>query len=416
MDYNSLLDIAMKIGYRLAMSGAETFRVEESVSRIMSSYGVHAESFAIPNLLIINIETPDGQTLTRMRRIGYHGNDLDCVESYSNLSRKICAETPEPDVALQWIHDADFRKKQYNLPVYLIGNFLGAVGFSVLFGVGFLDCLCAGLCGIIVGLVLHILNLFKVNQFFTTIASAFIMTMVACLLNCLNIVKNMDGVLIGTLMILVPGLLFTNAMRDIIFGDTNSGVNRIVQVLLIAVAIALGTGAAWSLSSYLFPVYPSIAEFSHPYWLQCIASLIGCIGFSILYNIHGPGGLLCALGGFLAWAVYCIVLHFSDNDLLAYFVAAVIAAIYAETMARIRKYPAISYLVVSIFPLLPGAGVYYTISEFVQGDMLAFSEMGSHTIAIAGVLAVGILIISTSVRSWTEWWKRKKLRHKGGLA
>lgn len=408
MDYNSLLDIAMKIGYRLAMSGAETFRVEESVSRIMASYEVHAESFAIPNLLIINIETPEGQTLTRMRRIGYHGNDLDSVERYSNLSRRICSEKPEPDTALQWIHEADTNKKQYKLPLYLLGNFLGASGFAIFFGAGFIDSLCAGLCGIIVGLVLHFMNIFKVNQFFTTIASAFVMTMVACLLNSLSVVKNMDSIIIGTLMILVPGLLFTNAMRDIIFGDTNSGVNRIVQVLLIAVAIALGTGAAWSLGNYLFPVYTNIAAIAHPYWLQCIASLIGCIGFAILFNIHGPGGILCALGGLLAWAVYCVVIHNSANDLLANFAAAIVAAIYAEAMARIRKYPAISYLVVSIFPMLPGAGIYYTISAFVQGDMISFTEKGSHTIAIAGVLAVGILIVSTSVRSLTVWRKHKK--------
>ena len=77
-------------------------------------------------------------------------------------------------------------------------------------------------------------------------------------------------------------------------------------------------------------------------------------------------------------------------------------------MARVRKYPAISYLVVSIFPLLPGAGIYYTINAFVQGHMNDFSKIGSHTIAIAGALAVGILIVSTTVRSWTQWRRRKK--------
>ena len=60
-----------------------------------------------------------------------------------------------------------------------------------------------------------------------------------------------DIVIIGALMLLVPGLLFTNAMRDIINGDTNSGMNRIIQVFLIAVAIALGTGAALALGQLL---------------------------------------------------------------------------------------------------------------------------------------------------------------------
>lgn len=104
----------MKLGYRLAMSGAETFRVEESISRVMTAYGISAEVFAIPNLLIINIEAPDGQTLTRMRRIGYHGNDLDAVERYNSLSRRICAETPSPCSCTR-VRDEAPRCAQYRL-------------------------------------------------------------------------------------------------------------------------------------------------------------------------------------------------------------------------------------------------------------------------------------------------------------
>lgn len=408
MDYNALLNIAMKIGYRLAMSGAETYRIEESISRIMRTYGINAEAFSIPNLLIINIETPDGQTMTRMRRIGIHGNDLDSVERYSNLSRRICEVKPDPADALAWIRQTDTEKRTYSLPGILIGSFLGACGFGAFFGSNLTDSLCAGLCGVVIGLISQLMDYFKVNQFFSTVASAFMMTLTAWILNALHIVESTDTVIIGSLMILVPGLLFTNAMRDIIFGDTNSGVNRIVQVLLIAVAIALGTGAAWSLCDYLFTLNYDATVLTYPYWAQFIACFVGCVGFFILFNIHGPGGLLCALGGVLAWAVYCLTIHYTKNDLLANFAASVAAAAYAETMARIRKYPAVSYLVVSIFPLLPGAGIYYTINAFVQGNMTAFTETGSHTIAIAGALAVGILIVSTSVRSWAQWRRRKK--------
>ena len=71
-------------------------------------------------------------------------------------------------------------------------------------------------------------------------------------------------------------------------------------------------------------------------------------------------------------------------------------------MARIRKYPAISYLIVSIFPLIPGAGVYYTMNHAVQGRMDQFASQGMHTAAIAGIMAVAILLVSTSVRLWNN--------------
>jgi uncharacterized membrane protein YjjP (DUF1212 family) len=408
VDYNVLLDLTVELGYRLAMSGAETFRIEESINRIMDAYGIRAEAFAIPNCLHVSIETADGIPMTRMRRIGQHGNDLDAVEKFSNLSRKICSQRPDPKIAMDWLNEVEQSRLQYKLPVYLIGNFLGACGFSILFGGNFIDSLCAGLCGIAVGLVNRFMDNLKANPFFRTIAAAFLMALVAYFTGYLALAKNIDAVIIGALMILVPGLIFTNAMRDIIYGDTNSGINRIVQVFLIAAAIALGTGAAWKFAGLLWGIPVSAPSTIHRLWVEAIACFVGCIGFSILFNIHGPGGLLCALGGMLTWLTYRLCLQMIGDDIASYFFATMVASLYSEIMARIRKYPAISYLVVSAFPLIPGAGVYYTMNYAVRSDMEHFASQGMHTVAIAGVMAVGILLVSTIVRLINLWLIRRK--------
>lgn len=408
MDYNILLELATDVAHRLAMSGAETFRVEDSVVLIMQAYGVEAEAFAIPNCLTVSMETPDGVPMTRMKRIGYHGNDLDSVERYSNLSRRICREKPDPKVAFQWLKEADRSKRQYKLPLLLAGNFLGACGFSVFFGGCFADSLFAGICGIVVGLVNLLMDRLKANAFFRTIIASFLMAALAYVLSVFHIVQNADTVIIGTLMILVPGLLFTNALRDIIYGDTNSGLNRIVMVFMIAVAIALGTGAALQAVSTLISQPPSATDLVHPAAIQLLACLIGCIGFAIVFNIHGPGGLLCALGGVLTWATYMIVISLGGSDLLGYLWATIVASFYAEVMARVRKYPAISYLLISIFPLIPGASVYYTMTHAVKGDMASFADTGIHTIGIAGAIAVGILLVSTAFRIWTVQMRNRK--------
>lgn len=398
MDYNTILDLAVEIGYKLAMNGAETFRIEESIHRILQAYGISAEVFAIPNCLHVSVETMDGNSHTKMRRIGIHGNDLDTVEKYSNLSRRICTEKPEADMIRTWLKETEQSLRRYTLPVYLLGNFLGSFGFCILFGGSFIDCFCAGLCGIVIGLVTKLLENLKVNPFFKTISSSFIMAFAAYILNYFSICTRVDSVIIGALMILVPGLIFTNSMRDIIYGDTNSGINRFVQVFLIAAAIALGTGAAWTACCSLFGVPASVAPISHHLAIECIFAFIGCIGFVVLFNIYGFGGILCALGGVLAWAVYRIATQFTGSDIIGYLWGAILASLYSEIMARIRKFPAISYLVISSFPLIPGAGVYYAMNSAVRGDMASFASQGGHTIAIAGVIAVGILISSTFIR------------------
>lgn len=403
MDYNTLLDMVTELGYRLTMSGAETYRVEESINRVMLAYGIQSEAFAIPNCLHVSIKTAEGKPMTRMRRIGYHGNDLDAVERYSSISRKICAECPDPHVAMQWLRDTAASLRHYPLGVVLAGNFLGACGFAVIFGGNFFDCLCGGICGIVVGLANKFMDRLKANHFFRIIAVSFVMAVIAYTCGHFGFARNVDSVIIGTLMILVPGLLFTNAMRDIIYGDTNSGINRIVQVFLIAIAIVLGTGAALKLTSIFWgaPVVPDPA--SHSLWVEALAAFVGCIGFTILFNIHGHGTPLCALGGVLSWTAYRLVLLMGGDDIIAYFFATLAAAFYSEIMARIRKNPAISYLVISIFPLIPGAGAYYTMNYAVRGNMTGFTNQGTHTIAIAGVMAVGILLASTIVRIMNDW-------------
>ena len=271
-----------------------------------------------------------------------------------------------------------------------------------------MDAICGGISGILIGFINYALGKRKVNPFFTTIASAFAMAFSAYAMSAIGLAKNADTVIIGALMILVPGLIFTNAMRDIIYGDTNSGMNRIVQVLLVAAAIAMGTGSGWHIADAFFAIPENSPLITHLYEIQNVATFIACAGFAIIFNIHGFGIAICAFGGMLTWAAYCAADYLGCSIYASYFLATLVAALYAEIMARVRKYPAISYLVVAIFPLIPGAGIYYTTSYLLQGDRYAFTEKALQTIGIAGVIAVGILMISTLVRLWSSKRQQRK--------
>ena len=107
MNERLLLEMATGLGYRLAMAGAETYRVEESVTMVLQAYGLEPEVFAIPNCLTVSINTADDRPMTRMRRIGIHGNDLDAVERFNQLSRRLCAEHPAPEIAMEWLEETE---------------------------------------------------------------------------------------------------------------------------------------------------------------------------------------------------------------------------------------------------------------------------------------------------------------------
>ena len=408
MNYTLLMELAVKIGCRIAVGGAETYRVEETVNRILMAYGVESRVYSVPNSLIVTIMIPDQPPMTQLCRMERKGTNLELVEQYSNLGRCICEQKPELETAMQWVKDTEKKCKQYKPPLVTLGYILGASAFTVFFGGNWQDALCAAFCGLLLGIAERFIAKMQSNIFFKNIVAAFLLGFFAYAACEVGLIPNADATVIGTMMLLVPGALFTNAMRDIIFGDTNSGVSRVVEALMIAVAVALGTAAAWNLNVSIWGIPKSVEDIAHNPAITCFASFVACAGFVLVFNVHGYGSVLCALGGAITWGAYCIASAFGCEMLLCCFIATCAASAFSETMARIRKYPAISYLLISLLPLIPGAGIYYTAQQAIAGNMRLAADFGLNTLSTAGVMAAGILVVSTAVRMWTAHKRNKK--------
>lgn len=253
MDYDTLLNLSAEMGYGLLESGAEIYRVEESVQRILKAYGLATgEVFAIPNCIIVSLVTPDGRALTRVRRMSTHGTDIDQLERYNSLCRRLCAETPDARAALEQLEHTRAGRRAFPLPVRLLAYFTGAAAFTFFFGGTPADALCAGACGLAIALCLTFLTRLRTNLFFKTVAGGAVSALLALALVLAGVGKSVDLVTIGALMLLVPGLIFTNAMRDIMAGDMVAGITKTAEALLTGVGIALGTGTALWLARLLW--------------------------------------------------------------------------------------------------------------------------------------------------------------------
>lgn len=144
------------------------------------------------------------------------------------------------------------------------------------------------------------------------------------------------------------------------------------------------------------------------FFLPCFYAFIACAGFCLLYNIRGFGIVLCSLGGSLGWLVYLLAQSAGQGAALAAFLAGLAIAIYSEVMARIRKCPASGYLLMAFFPLVPGAGIYYTMEAYFLGDTERFVSVGRETLGISGGLAIGVLMVSSGVRMVNHVLRRRK--------
>lgn len=412
MDYEQILNGCGEVGSRLLNGGAEIYRVEDTVRRLMAAYGVKGDVFAIPNCLIVSLEDEQGHTHTKLyRAVGHCSPDIEVIERFNALSRSVCAAPPEPKELVRLAEETGAACRQYSLWMKLLGYFVGALFFTFFFQGSVLDAVCAAVAGTVAGFCAVKLEQLKVNFFFKTIAAALVLGIIAYGLAALGLPLHTGAMVMGAMMVLVPGLVFTNFMCDIITGDVLSGVSSFIRAVLTAAAIALGAGAALFLFQWLgFDVGGIDRAVSYGFLAQCVISFFACCGFSLLYNVHGGGVILCCLGGALSWGIYLLAGMVTDSIYLCYLAAAIFVAVFAEIMARVRKYPITAYLVISYFPLVPGGFIYRTMYYGIQGEQQLFLETGLQTIGIAACLAMGVLLVSTTVRTVNTWRRERRMR------
>lgn len=138
-------------------------------------------------------------------------------------------------------------------------------------------------------------------------------------------------------------------------------------------------------------------EYVSTFLLPCLSAFFACAGFCFLYNIRGMGILICSFGGMLGWLCYLLCAPLG-SAIVQSFLAAVVISIYSEIMARVRRCPVSAYLLVALFPLVPGGGIYYSMEHAMNGETELFLSTLIHTLGLAGALAVGVLSVASLVR------------------
>lgn len=145
--------------------------------------------------------------------------------------------------------------------------------------------------------------------------------------------------------------------------------------------------------------------------LSLLYSFIATAGFGVLFNIRGKKLFWAALGGGLSWFLYLIIYRVTSSQLLSYFAASIAAGMYSELMARLIKAPVTVFVMCSIIALVPGGGMYYTMSESIQGDVSKSLSLGLETMSIAGAIALGILVSSSVVKLATYNKRKNTFKH-----
>ena len=244
---DELLALFLDFSEALFHSGAEIERVEDSVMYLASSFGAkRTDIFAITSIVLLTVDFGDGQPHSCTRRItNAAANDFVRLSRLNALCRDACRE-PMPITLFRERMNKICEIKPSRTLLYLSAGF-AASAFALFFGGSPLDSVFAFFIGILTTLVQRAVSPFFPNRLFLQFIVSFLSGTMIVLSSRLVPPLSSDHVIIGVIMLLVPGIAITTAPRDLILGSTITGSLKILESLLLAVTMALGFIAAMAL-------------------------------------------------------------------------------------------------------------------------------------------------------------------------
>lgn len=237
---DAVLACILDMGELLLTGGGEVFRVEDTLSRLCAAYGFQKINvFSITSSIVLTVECPDGKILTQTRRIIARGTNLQCVAQVNALSRQLCA-SPVPVAEFQKKLEEIRKEKTYSRPVMAFGYALISCVFAIFFGGSWLDGLAAAISGLVVYFSQLLIGRLRMNNLLENLLVSAFTALTVVLLVQLGIGHSPAKITIGNIMLLIPGISFTTSLRDMINGDTISGLIGISEAAIKAIAIAIG--------------------------------------------------------------------------------------------------------------------------------------------------------------------------------
>ena len=238
------LRLAVRAGEIMMKSGAEIYRVEETIFRICKACEIdNVEVFAMPTGIFVTLDNDisDDSVSTYIRRIRSGETDLNKISLVNQFSREFTTTDMTIDEGLTRLEEID-GKKRYHVLLRLLAAGICAASFAVIFGGNATDFVLAFATGIICYGLARVLNRFDINFFITGLCCCALAAFIALLMAAIISEARFGPIISGTIMLFVPGVAITNSIRDFLSGDMLAGLARMVEAVLTAVSLAAGAG------------------------------------------------------------------------------------------------------------------------------------------------------------------------------
>lgn len=248
-----VLILAIYAGEIMMKNGAEIYRVEDTITRICRACGInHIEVFATPTGIFVSLDKggEEDDTQTYIKRIKGINTDLTKISLINKFSREFTTTDLSVDDGMERLREID-KQPPYPLFVRILGACMIASFFCLIFGGDAIDFCVSFVAGALCMVLSNLLRKSAINFFIRDFCCSAAASIMATLSTSYIATASYEPIIIGTIMIFVPGVAITNSIRDFLSGDMLSGLARMTEAMLTAIALAAGAGVVikiWSIT------------------------------------------------------------------------------------------------------------------------------------------------------------------------
>ncbi|MGG3468315.1 threonine/serine exporter family protein [Neobacillus pocheonensis] len=241
-----IMEVCLLAGKIMLQSGGETYRVEDTMMRMAASFGIEkTHSYVTPTGIIFSAEGTE-PTKTKLIRISERSTDLKKVAMVNSVSRKISSGEVNLREALEHLQEIDSLNLTFPFMIQVAAATLASGCFMIMFEGSWNDFIPSMISGGIGYLSFVYFHRFVPIKFFSEFLASFVIGLMSFIFVKLGVGHQLDKIIIGSVMTLVPGLLVTNAIRDLMAGHLVSGLSKGAEAFLTAFAIGAGIAVVLS--------------------------------------------------------------------------------------------------------------------------------------------------------------------------
>ena len=392
-----VMQVATDAGHIMLENGAEIFRVEETMERITRHYGVDSGHFFV---LSNGIITSGGTSYSNVEFIPFKGAQLEKVVEVNRLSREIESGGCTLDEARSRLSVIRTMKPKPFLE-QIMASAVGSSAFCAIFGGSLMDCAAS----FVVGLLLYafVLAVCKsgLSKIVTNILGSTLATALCIVFYRMGFGQNPGNMIIGSIIPLIPGVPFTNGIRDLANEDYIAGSTRLIDALTVFFCIAAGVALTFlvdgRIENGIIVLDGMNTDALTAAWpIQLVAAFLGTAGFAVLFGVPRDQYLPVGVCGLAGWTVYLLMMRPVGASVIeSTFVATLAVVLVSRFMAVRRRCPVIVFQICGVFPLIPGAGIFWTAYYVVVKELGTAVTTGFTALGVAVAIVLGIIFVTS---------------------